>query len=282
MEDNMYDHAIITPPVINAKDIPVRKIKYIIDSRDRNINLYPNPAKYTIKVDEAITDVTNVELILTDFKFNNYNVRKNNNILHTSNGNYVIPEGTYDGVSIATVLTNLTPITVSYNPISEKLTFIGASDVSLTFKSTVKKQYDCENLVDVYLDNSIGKQLGFPINDYDLVANTPFEAPFSLDLENDNYIVMYLQQGKVYQSKHNTTHNCFAIINKSDSCTNGLVMFNNIVSKSFNPPIANLSNLVFKFCDYEGNFYDFQNKEHRFELIFTCLKQTRCYNQIFK
>jgi hypothetical protein len=283
MDDNIYeDHALIVPPVLNSKDIPLRKVKYIIDSRDRNIDLYPNPAKYTIKVEESITDVTNVELILTDFKFNNYNIKSTNNILHTSQGDYFIPEGIYDGESIASTLTSETPLTVTYNPLNKKLTFVCGSDITLNFKSTEKKQYDCENQVNVYTKYSIGKFLGFPISNYDLVASTPFLVPYPLDLETENYIVMFMQQAKVYQSKKNSTHNCFAIINKSDSYSNGIVMFDNNVSKSFNPPIANLTNLVFKFCDYEGNLYDFQNKEHRFEVVFTCLKQTRCYNQIFK
>jgi hypothetical protein len=285
MEDTLLlggDHAIIVPPIINTKDIPTRKTKFIIDSRDRNTNIYKLPSKYTIKPDEPITDVTNVELILTDFRFNNYNVTKYSNILHTSGGNFTIQEGKYDGQSLATELTSLSStLAVTYNDITEKLTITSSSDITLQFKSPQQRQYDIDVMIDTYMLNSIGRVLGFPIHDYDLLAGVDFEVPNRIDLETENYIVMYMQQAKVYQSKNNNIHNCFAIINKLENSSNGLVMFNNSVSKSFNPPIANLNNLMFKFCDYNGNLYDFQNKEHRFELIFTSLKQTRCYNQIF-
>lgn len=283
MEDTtiLDEHAIISPPAINAKDISIRKTKFIIDSRDRNINKYPSPSKYTITPEEPLTDVTNVELILTDFKFNNYNVNKYNNILHTSGGDYTISQGVYDGSTLASKLTSSTPFTVSYNSVNEKLTITSSLNTTLVFTNPVKKQYNLDTMVDVYMTNSIGHLLGFDIKDYDLVAGVPFEVPNPISLETENYIVMYMQQAKVYQSKNNNIHNCFAIINKLENSSNGLVMFNNTVSKSFNPPIANLNNLVFKFCDYHGNLYDFQNKEHRFELLFSSLKQTRCYNQIF-
>jgi hypothetical protein len=284
MEEQLYDeNAIIAPPKINTKDIPIRKYKYIIDSRDRNKTLYPDPAKYTIKLDEGLTDVVNAELILTDFKFNDYNVNKYNNVLHTGTQDYTLPLGTYDGVAIASTLTSLIPsLTVTFNDISSKFTFVSTVDMELKFRNDEQTRYDSDNFEYRYLTNSVGKLLGFAIDNYALTANSPLEAPYTMDLETENYIIMYMQQAKVYQSKNNKAHNCFAIINKMENSSNGLVMFNNNVSKSFNPAIANLSNLVFKFCDYNGNLYDFQNREHRFEIVFTCFKQTRCYNEIFK
>ena len=284
MEDQLYDeNAIIIPPKINTKDIPIRKYKYIIDSRDRNKNLYPDPAKYVIKLDEGLTDVVSAELILTDFKFNNYNVNTHNNVLHTDSQDYTIPLGTYDGVSIASTLTSLIPqMTVTFNDISSKLTFLSSINMEFRFKNDEQGRYDLDNFVNEYPNKSVGKLLGFSIDNYILTANTPLEAPYMIDLETETYIIMYMQQAKMYQSKNNKAHNAFAIINKMENNSNGLVMYNNNVMKSFNPAIANLSNLVFKFCDYKGNLYDFQNREHRFEIVFTCFKQTRCYNEIFK
>lgn len=284
MEESLYDeNAIIAPPKLNPSDLPVRKYRYIIDSRDRNTNLYPNPATYTIKLDEGLTDVISTELILTDFKFNEYNVTKYNNVLYTVSGmEYVLPHGVYTGETLATALTDTTPFTVTYNDTKRKLTFTSDTEVVLKFKDDSLKRYDMDTFVDVYPNNSIGKLLGFGIDNYELVVNIPFETPYTVDLENEHYIVMYMQQAKTYQSKNNNTHNAYAIINKLETTSNGLVMFNNSVSKSFNPPIANLTNLKFKFCDYQGNLYDFQNKEHRFEIVFTSLKQTRSYNEIFK
>lgn len=283
MEEKLYDeNAIITPPNFKTVDLPIRKYKYIIDSRDRNKNVYKNPAKYNLKLDEGLTDVTRIELKLTDFKFNPYNINDNNCILHTSSlGNFTIQSGVYDGNSIATHISTLTGINTTFNPITLKLTFNSTINTTFIFKNNNPKQYDFETYVDIYPSKSVGKLLGFDIEDYDLTANVPFEAPFIVDLETENYIIMYMQQAKTYQSRNNNTHNSYAIINKLESTSDGIVMYSNEISKSFNPPIANLTNLKFRFSDYYGNLYDFQNKDHRFEMIFTLLKQTRCYNEIF-
>lgn len=206
-----------------------------------------------------------------------------NNVLHTDSQDYTIPLGTYDGVSIASTLTSLIPqMTVTFNDISSKLTFLSSINMEFRFKNDEQGRYDLDNFVNEYPNKSVGKLLGFSIDNYILTANTPLEAPYMIDLETETYIIMYMQQAKMYQSKNNKAHNAFAIINKMENNSNGLVMYNNNVMKSFNPAIANLSNLVFKFCDYKGNLYDFQNREHRFEIVFTCFKQTRCYNEIFK
>jgi hypothetical protein len=282
MEEIMDHNALIEPPKMKYNDIPVRKTKYIIDSRDRNTNVYKNPANYTIKLDEGLTDVTSIELILSDFKFNCYQIRKTNNLLHTDTTIYVLKEGKYDGFTLASMIQSLTPFIVTFDPVTDKLTFVSTTNVTLKFKNTIKRNYDFELEIDKYSDNSVGKVIGFDINDYKLIENVPFTAPYPVDLVTENYIVMFLQQAKVYLSVNNKTQNAFAIINKSETDSKGLIAYDNIVKKSFNPPIANLSNLKFKFCDYSGNLYDFQNKEHRFELIFYSLKQTRCYNEIFK
>ena len=283
MDEDLYDdHAIITPPKISLKDIPVRKNRYIIDSRDRNTKRYPNPSKYTIELEESLTDVISAELVLTDFKFNKYNITNYNNILHTSSGDYTLTPGIYTGSSLASELETQTGLTVTFSDITQKLTITPVSGVTLNFKSLEQKQYDYNERIDVYPRGSIGKLLGFGIFEYDLDAGVAFEAPFSIDLETSNYIIMFMQQAKVIKSRNNVTHNAFAIINKLENSSNGLVMHDNVIKKSFNPPIADLRKLVFKFVDYDGNLYDFQNKDHRFEIVFTTLKQTRCYDEIFK
>jgi hypothetical protein len=283
MEEKMYDeNAIIAPPKIKTSDLPIRRHKYIIDSRDRYISSHPNPASYIIKLDEGLTDVVSAELILTDFKFNEYNINKYNNTIHTiANESFLLPFGVYDGQTIAAQLTVITPFTVTFNDISKKLTFVSETDTTLMFKSNIPERYDVDTFEDVYPTNSMGKLLGFGVNNYNIIANIPLEAPYTIDLETENYIIMYMQQAKSYQSKNNNAHNSFAIINKLENSSNGIVMFNNSVKKSFTPPIASLVNLKFKFCDYKGNLYDFQNKEHRFEIIFTSLNQTRSYSEIF-
>lgn len=277
-DDTYINKAIIKPPETDFKNLPTRKIRYIVDSRDRNYNLFPSPSKYVINTEEVIRDIVKVDLVLSDFKFNDYNVTKYNNILHIDSNTYTIPEGKYDAQELCDKLNEVTSIEVIYNHITDKFTFKGDGNI-LKFKSDFQERYD-DTMVDVYEKNSIGKTLGFPIDNYELNIDG-IEAPYRVNLNSENYIVMYMAPTKVYQSKNNKVLNAFAIINKEES--NGFFINGNetLASKSFNPRLPTFDRLSFKFCDRNGNLYDFQNKEHRMVLVFTCLRQTVSYNGIF-
>lgn len=273
------DNAIIKPPEVDYKNLPVRKIRYCIDSRDRNHTLYPSPSKYVLDTEEMLKDIVQVELTLADFPFNDYTITTNNNILHTSVDNYEIPPGIYDGEVLADTLSQITPFTVEYNVITDKLSFTSTEDTTLIFQKPDLVRYDLNSEMNVYPENSIGKALGFPVSTIELVANEPLEANFRVNLRAENYIVMYLSPSKVFSSKNNNLLNCFAIINKGD--TEGWANDTVISSKRFHPCLPNLNKLNVKFCDRDGKPYDFQNKDHRMEIVFTCLKQTVGYNGIF-
>jgi hypothetical protein len=127
-----------------------------------------------------------------------------------------------------------------------------------------------------YKPNSIYRVLGFEREDISLSSGEHKILTYPLNLKPERYIVMYLQQAKKYNSTNMNIHQCFAIINDDKGQT-----YDQNIIKSFNPPLASYKNLKFKFCDYYGNPYDFQNKDHRFEIAITCLKQTRMYGNIF-
>lgn len=127
-----------------------------------------------------------------------------------------------------------------------------------------------------YKSNSIYRILGFEREDVSMSSGEHKILRYPLNLKPERYIVMYLQQAKKYNSTNMKVHQCFAIINDEKGQT-----YDQNIIKSFNPPLASYKNLRFKFCDYYGNPYDFQNKDHRFEISITCLKQTRMYGNIF-
>jgi hypothetical protein len=281
--DKLYnENAIIKPPQFKPENIQKRYFKYIIDSRDRNTILFPNPNKYNLKLDEPMKDVISVELLVKDFPFNRPLIHSNNNILHTSAGDYTITNGNYTGTELASELQTQSGLTVTYNSITDKLTFTNSTGSAVTLKflgNSVK--YDEDNNVNKYLSNSIGKVIGFDIQDYTINNGYSLEAPYIVDLRNDNYIVMYMEKAKNIYSQNINANQSFAIINKHNDSLNGY-LHNETIKKNFNPPIPSLSTLSFKFNDYDGNLYDFQNQNHRMELLFVCFAQQRCYNDIYK
>ena len=276
------EHAIIQPPDFKSVNIPKRKFKYIIDSRDRNTKRYPNPAKYTLHLDHNINDVTMIQIYLLDIPFNNYNITRYNNILHIGTDEYTITPGNYSPSTLVEALNNaLSGIaTITYNDVTEKIKFIPLGTVEVKCKSPTKKKYDDDNFIDKYMNDSIGKVLGFGIENYEINANEEFEAPYTLNLKPDNYMTMYIATAKNYYSINTHAHEAFAVIN-NQSNGNLNIVSEELMKKSYYPALPSMKTFSIKFKDYHGNLYDFQNKEHRFEIIFTCFKQTRSYNDIF-
>jgi hypothetical protein len=287
------EHAIIQPPDFKSVNIPKRKFKYIIDSRDRNTKRYPNPAKYTLNLDHNINDVIMIQIYLLDIPFNNYNITQYNNILHIFNKSlnitdeYSITPGNYTPQTLVEALNNVLVdnnnvgvATITYNEITEKITFMANGDIELIFKSPTQKKYDDTNFIDKYMNNSIGKVLGFGIDNYEIGANDELESPYTLNLKADDYMTMYITTAKNYYSINTHAHEAFAVIN-NQSNGNLNIVSEELMKKSYFPALPSMKTFSVKFKDYYGNLYDFQNKDHRFEIIFTCYKQTRSYNEIF-
>jgi hypothetical protein len=288
------EHAVIQPPDFKNVNIPKRKFKYIIDSRDRNTKRYPNPAKYTLHLDHNINDVIMIQIYLLDVPFNNYNITKYNNTLHfldkssTVIDQYSITPGNYTASTLIEALnnalidltTNIRVATITYNEITEKIKIEANEDLQLGFKSPIQIKYDESNAIDKYMDNSIGRVLGFGIDNYEIGANDELEAPYTINLKTDDYMTMYIATAKNYYSINQHVHEAFAVIN-NPSNGNLINVSEELMKKSYFPALPSMKTFSIKFKDYYGNLYDFQNKEHRFEIIFTCYKQTRSYNEIF-
>ena len=131
-----------------------------------------------------------------------------------------------------------------------------------------------------YRENTIAQILGFDANDKVITGAEEF-CPFPMNLNaRPNYIIMYLGRTKLYFSQNNKAHQSFAIIRPSNK-DNIVRLGTELITKVYNPPI-DMKKMDFKFVDYNGRLYDFQNQEHSFELKVKCFKQTPKYNNIFK
>lgn len=263
LNDNIYEtQAIDLNSSLKAKpkQPKTKKRKIVIDSRDRNIIAYPSQSKYVIKMNETINDVVSIELSdyyisLTRPLINS----TNNNLSYTvDNGsttkNVTLPNGNYSGDALAAQLKiKLGADTgeIKYNADTQKLIFnTNNNDFKFLFAN------DKSNLNNV---------LGFDKNQYD-TANNKIESSFILNLQNDNYILMVLENANTIISNNPITNKSFAII-KDNTYTQ------EIITRTFNPPL-NFSTFNISFFDYYGNLYDFENHEHRLEFIIETINKS--------
>jgi len=102
-----YDQFIIKPPERNKTHGRIG-VKLIIDSRDRDLILYPDTNDYVYKCPEEFKDVISAELVLADFPNSGYNIySKNNEMIFNAGGQQLkikVPFGEYVNSSLLSVL----------------------------------------------------------------------------------------------------------------------------------------------------------------------------------
>jgi hypothetical protein len=261
-------------------------LRYHIDSRDRGISVDPTPSKYTISLfDGIVNDVLSVELLTFNIPFSRYIVHDRNNTLHftfsdsPSVEHFVkIVPGNYTQRELCEELhAELTPHSIgcAYVPNQEKCILSSSTNVfSLVIKGD---SYTTADKMTHFLlkTDSICNVIGFAISDHGSSndnASNNIIGSYPMNMDADSYIIMKLKGAKVFKSNNGNVDNCFAIIR------NNILEVNNvtnppIVMKSFNPPLASLNRISISFHDYNGNLYDFNNKDHTLELRFTVMKQ---------
>jgi len=286
-EFDFKNSAVIKPKTESLNSS--RKYTYVvIDSRFRDLQLHPSPSDYYIQLDDELQDIESAEMIVAQIPFKAYTVSSVNNVLriqllltgpiHT----VVVPPANYTPSELAstlsTILTNLSPtvaFNVTYDALFDKFTIKSTGSFTLFFK-------DVDTNTTKYAHNTIGKTLGFKCEDYN-VSSAPYTltAPFRKNFNDLTYIVMHIDNFHVNATGNNSVITKSYAIIPSDNDTSNIVSTSQKIIKYFNPPLPRLHRLHIQFKDINGNLYDFQNHDHRIEILFASYKQARKYAALF-
>jgi hypothetical protein len=278
-----YDNAIIREP----SHTKTRSYRMIVDSRERNRTLFPNPNNYEINIIEDIQNVMSVNLLHADFPFDFYLVHKNNNFLILAYNSVVynisVDIGNYTAVELATELTNAlntatstSDFLVEYNARKDNYVFRCVNAFGLVFRGKQITQAYNQNRDTLYPEKSIGSLLGFGITNY-ISVNLPslpdayknvIQSEFKKNFALQDCIIVRVEELELNKSTANSINDCFAIITKSSK--DNFESKKDYISKTFHPALKKLTKLKFKFVDFDGNPIDFQNQDHRFELRILC------------
>jgi hypothetical protein len=286
--------AVIKPPFqeLQNKEITRKFTRFVIDSRDRNMDLYPSPSQYEIELDDDIEEVTSAEIVLVDMPFPSYLINEHNNLMRVTVANVVhnirVDVGDYNETALANALSSsLNAVStgalfeIVYNPIKDNYNIWSNVEVTLTFQAPRQGVKPAQ-----YLADTIGKVLGFspkiytstsglgtsPTNGYAYVIKAEYRKNFT----DHRYVVLHMDQMNVNRSSNNVIMKSFALVHPRITNISYLSTMNRL-TKTFNPPIARLYKLRLTFRDYYGNIYDFQNQDHRIEIMFESRKHIQRY-----
>jgi len=271
-------NAVIPPPETSGEVVKYTRIA--VDSKDRKKDLHPYPNSYEIKLPDEYSDVISAKLINADIPMSLYLVNKyfDTITLFINNTTYdvALEHGDYNEADFATMVTSklneviTDNFAVTYSLRKDGFVFASKLPFSLIFGSK---------------PNSLDALLGFKKQQYNSISigSTPYthvvSSEYRKNFSYNNCVIMYIDQFDTYHSPTNEMDHCFAIL---PSVYNNLSISDHPeLIKTFSPPIPRLTRLIVKFLDRYGNPYDFQNMEHRYEIILTSHKQARKYNSIF-
>lgn len=253
---------------------PTRSTTFVIDSRDRDLTRFPLASHYEISLDEPVHDVVSMMLLVADVPFATYLVQPTNSSIQAilSSGTIInanIPVGDYTGATLAAAVQSAlqsqtsspTSFTASYSTPLDNISIMCNTAFSLVFGKT----------------GTIALELGFAVGSATvstLTGSTYTVAPLYRRNQHLNpYVILSIVPSCVITSINQNVNQGFAIITPSRSILS--VTGEKLPRKLFNPPIARFSRFVIDFCNYDGSSVDFQNHDHRLEMLLISLRAAK-------
>jgi len=274
------DILIKAPNEIKDKLSSTNTTVIYIDSRDRNIEKYPEPNDYVIHLDDTYRDIVSLELISCDIPKTEYNINSNNNILHYNNGSTVtVPVGNYSSINdLKTAFNDVVdnPFTMAIDDKTRKIT-LSCTTETLQLSDTVKERDGTRKVLKA---NSIGRMLGFkPI---DRASAASHESDGVYNLANEDYIVLKFDDVERTDGTSNVFKGAFARISFGDIDFGKVKQtkvsdFGSKCIEVFKPIKPKLDRLRIRFFRQDGNLYDFNGLDHSMSIELSTLFQTQKY-----
>lgn len=253
---------------------PTRSTTFVIDSRDRDLTRFPLASHYEISLDEAVHDVVSMMLLVADVPFSTYLVQPSNSSIQAvlNSGPIVnanIPVGDYTGAALAAAVQTAlqshtsapTSFTATYSIPLDNISVMCNTPFSLVFGG----------------QGSIALEMGFAVGSTTVStgSGSSYTAvpPFRRNRHLNQYVVLSIVPGCVITSINQNVNQGFAIITPNGSILS--VTGEKLPRKTFNPPIARFSRFMIDFCNYDGSPVDFQNHDHRLDLLLISLRAAK-------
>ena len=234
-------------------------IKYLlIDSKNRNKSIYPDPNSYKIDLKNSINNIIEIHLISAIIPNTVYPIDIHNNILtliqQSETKNMYLTIGSYTLNQLATELQyqlNLSKYigyddyVVEYNTLNDKYTITNTNQFTLKFGNNIK-----------YDEKSIGRILGFLPKSYE---GNSISSVNNTDLNTLDYVILSIKEIIDFNKKENNV-NYFCKFPLWDM-NFGEIKYTTGLLKNFNKP-QNISKLTIKYTTPNNNLCNFHGYDN--------------------
>ncbi len=278
----------------------------IVDSAQRNRDMYENPGSYTLDLPKIYTDVISVELMQANIPHSSYTVSSRNNTLtfrfdDTDGGaalntitasTTTLVTGNYTATTLATELARAmnsvnilrtapdATFSVTYDPIIQRFKITGPSKRVNGTTTQAHKTFQFVSGVKYGADSIIG--LG--VSSVNSSANTgqgdTLTLPYNATMRPDRYIILSIDGMNRCDGNSAALANSFCVIpvdfSTSDgdfTLKNGDTIDNDTYIYHYTEPLPKLAKLRISFYAPDGSIYDFNGRDHFLVFEITCLSR---------
>jgi hypothetical protein len=226
-----------------------RTINLVVDSRDRDLKMYPSLNNYVIELNEPLMDVVSAQIVAGEFPLRSVTVNARCKSILVNNIRYEVPNGWYTREELAEVLSRILSVDVEIK--YEKYCF----------------RFPTLTVVSFEQPDSLWPVLGLDSKSYTVPTSGILLSNRKSLEDSIDYAIMSIDNFYTLTSDNNATDNAFVLIDQLGLGTGASYL----VQKFFNPPI-NIQKLKIKFVDYDNEPYLFTKNHHHFVIKFECLK----------
>ena len=260
---------IIKPPEVK-KEREIKYTKIVIDSRDRDIQKYPNQNNYVVELQTEIDEVISGEILLLDVPFSSYLINKNNDTIVVKLESLKIVHGNYSKDEFAKILQD----TFNTNSVGDiyAVNYVKAQD---NYEIVLTNYTSSEFFIIV--KSYLAKIIGFKEDKVYTSSNGGFLlSEFRSRFDVNKYIILTVDYMSINNSIDSNVHKSTAIIYENELQINTKALTTPI-KKYFNPIVPRMQHVRIRLTDYYGNPYDFQNYDHRIDIMYESRKHSMKY-----
>jgi hypothetical protein len=241
--------------------------RLVIDSRDRDASLFPDPAKYDLQLDDDIERVVAVELAFADVSFPARTTNAGCDTLYVVYGGALgavsVPHADYTPATLATALTAACDASLGAGVLS--VSYASGTD-SFTLTSQLAFSADGTRSRPRTLASVLGLAPSVvasqPTGAGSHVVVTPFRSDLRSHVER---AILRLAPFEALVSNSKPVKDAFAILSQDTIQRDGAA--SKRVRATFNPSLKRMTKVSVAFVDQSGEPYDFQGRDHRLELL---------------
>ena len=257
------DGILIERRVDNSLPQKTRTNTIYIDSRDRNVNSYPDSNNFSIDLTEDFRDVISAEVVGLEMRKSEYLINEDNKTIYYTNGSgeqtATVAEGNYDETNINGIIDALNDFTSTYNSTTKKFTLTAQNGaLSIDFSKG--------NLADI---------LGFTRKVHTF-GGSPLVSDKFADLDGEPYVLLRIEDFDNTSGSNSGHNGCMVRIPLVDVTFNNTVRmrssdFGIKAHKLFEPVIPRLTKLRIQLTKRDGSPY----RNNRSDFVFTIVLTTR-------